>query len=202
MPRQAHHPEPGLTLDDVVPAPDVFERHQRHVAAPPGAVWNALLAVRLEDSPLSRALMGVRTLPDRLTRKARPATVSGRFLEHGPIPVLGMDVERRIVAGGLLQPWKLRGGAPPPHLTADELRAFAEPGWAKCGMDFVLEPDGAGTLLRTETRVRATDPATRRRFGLYWLLIRAGSGLIRRELLRATERAAVSATERAAVRAG
>ncbi len=37
----------------------------------------------------------------------------------------------------------------------------------------------------TETRVMATDARTRLRFAGYWLLIRAGSGLIRRDILRA-----------------
>jgi hypothetical protein len=120
----------------------------------------------------------------------RHATVSGRFLDEGPVPVLGTDPGRSVVAGGLLQPWKLGGGEPPPALDAAGLRAFRAPGWIKCGLDFTLEAHGDGTVLRTETRVEATDPATRRRFALYWLLIRAGSGLIRREMLRTVGRRA------------
>jgi hypothetical protein len=42
----------------------------------------------------------------------------------------------------------------------------------------------------TETRVSATDASTRARSGLYWKLIRVGSGLIRRDLLRAVARRA------------
>ena len=72
----------------------------------------------------------------------------------------------------------------------EQLRAFAEPGWVKVAFDFVLVPDGGGTHLSTETRVAATDARTRRIFGLYWLAIRAGSGLIRRDLLRAVARQA------------
>jgi hypothetical protein len=45
--------------------------------------------------------------------------------------------------------------------------------------------EGNGTLLSTETRVHATDAATRRAFRRYWLLVRAGSGLIRRDILSA-----------------
>jgi hypothetical protein len=110
--------------------------------------------------------------------------ITGRFLEESPVPVL-MSVENRaVVAGGLLQPWKLFGGEAPPKLDASGLRAFTEPGWVKVGMDFVLEPDGAGTRLHTETRVAATDTPTRVLFAGYWLLIRVGSGLIRRDILR------------------
>jgi hypothetical protein len=70
------------------------------------------------------------------------------------------------------------------------MQAFAEPGWVKVGFDLVLEPTGDGTRLTTETRVTATDPRTRARFGRYWLVIRAGSGLIRRDMLRAIARRA------------
>ncbi len=60
----------------------------------------------------------------------------------------------------------------------------------KTAMDFVLQSDGKATLLSTETRVSATDAGTRGRFGLYWLVIRVGSGLIRGDLLRAVARRA------------
>jgi len=56
----------------------------------------------------------------------------------------------------------------------------------KVAFDFRLE----GGELSTETRVAGTDAHARRRFGLYWLAIRPGSGLIRREWLRAIERRA------------
>ncbi|HVE97548.1 MAG TPA: hypothetical protein VNA12_00015 [Mycobacteriales bacterium] len=42
-----------------------------------------------------------------------------------------------------------------------------------------------GSALTTETRVRAIDDRSRRRFRAYWLVIRGPSGLIRREWLRA-----------------
>ena len=119
--------------------------------------------------------------------------VSGRLLEEGPVPVLATDPDRAVVAGGVLQPWKIAGGEDPPALDAAALRAFAEPGWVKTGFDLVIEPDGTGTRLTTETRVFATDPRTRARFGFYWLFIRAGSGLIRRDMLRSVARRAEAA---------
>ena len=47
--------------------------------------------------------------------------------------------------------------------------------------------------MTTETRVTATDARTRARFGLYWLFMRAGSGLIRHDMLRAVARRAEAA---------
>jgi hypothetical protein len=170
-----------VTLGEMVPSPHFRERHERRIAAPPAAVWEAIQQLSLGELRLSRALMRVRSL-------GRQPAFSGRLLEHGPVPVLAAEPERALVAGGVLQPWKLRGGATPPALDAAQLQAFGEPGWVKVAYDFVLVPDAGGTRLSTETRVAATDPRTRAAFGLYWLVIRAGSGLIRRDLLRAVAR--------------
>jgi hypothetical protein len=46
-------------------------------------------------------------------------------------------------------------------------------------MEFRLQAIPVGTLLRTETRILATNPRTRRAFATYWFFIRAGSGAIR-----------------------
>ncbi len=42
-----------------------------------------------------------------------------------------------------------------------------------------------GTRLSCETRIVATDAASRRRFGLYWMAVQPGSSAIRWELLTA-----------------
>ena len=60
-------------------------------------------------------------------------------------------------------------------------------------MEFRLQSTPVGTLLRTETRMLATDPRTRRAFATYWFFIRASSGAIRREVLRIVARRAESA---------
>jgi hypothetical protein len=180
-----------LTLDELLPGPDFRERHSRVIAAPPAAVWAALQELRLGDLALSRALMGVRLLPARLAgRSDKRRMVSGRLLEEGPVPVLASEPGRAVVAAGVMQPWKLAGGEDPPELDTAALQAFTEPGWVKVGFDLVLEPAGGTTRLTTETRVTATDPRTRARFRRYWLVIRAGSGLIRRDILRAIARRA------------
>jgi hypothetical protein len=95
-----------------------------------------------------------------------------------------------VLAGAVIQPWKLTSGYEGPSLDAAGLRAFDEPGWAKTGLDFVLAAQDGGTRLTTETRVTATDARSRALFGLYWGAIRAGSGLIRRDMLRAVARRA------------
>jgi hypothetical protein len=91
--------------------------------------------------------------------------------------------EHAIVVVG--RPWRLRGSMRP---VADFV-AFEEPGWAKVALDMRAE-DG---LLVTETRVRCTDAAARRRFRLYWLVAGLGSRLVRRSWLRAARRRAEAA---------
>jgi hypothetical protein len=64
-------------------------------------------------------------------------------------------------------------------------RAFNQPRAAKAAFNLLLVPlPGDRTQLRTETRVACVDGAARRRFRLYWMLIKPFSGLIRRSLLR------------------
>jgi hypothetical protein len=45
--------EAGLCLDDVVGHPDLSSRHHRHVDAPPGQVWDALLTTSVDSPPPS-----------------------------------------------------------------------------------------------------------------------------------------------------
>ena len=123
------------------------------------------------------------------------ASTFGRstFLDVTPIPVLFSERPGVVISAGLSQAWRLLGGVTPPQLDAAALRAWSQPGWIKVGMEFRLQSIPLGTLLRTETRVLATDPRTRRAFAAYWLFIRAGSGAIRREVLRVVGHRAESA---------
>lgn len=76
------------------------------------------------------------------------------------------------------------------RLTADlfgeEFRDFAQPGYAKIGLNFRY----AHGLLTTETRVWPMGRRARLWFRLYWTIIRPYSGLIRRVWLRAIRRRA------------
>jgi hypothetical protein len=97
--------------------------------------------------------------------------------------------ERAVVLGGVLAPWRLRGG----HVavaSAEEFAGFAAPGWVRVAAVFTVTGDGAGSRVATETRIAATDDAARRRFGRYWRVIGPFSGITRREMLAAIRRRA------------
>ncbi len=94
------------------------------------------------------------------------------------------EAEDELVVVGIGRFWRLDGGLR--RITAGEFPAFDEPGWAKVAFNF----RAAGGELSTETRIRATDPGSRRKFGRYWRLVMPGSALIRRDWLRAARRRA------------
>jgi hypothetical protein len=173
-----------MNLDDVIPNPQYRMCHSRNVAAPPTVVWDELLRVPMSALPLARALEGLRLLPARLAGRNRQPLAGRTFLDVTPIPVLFAERPHVVIAAGLSQAWRLLGGATPPQLEVDALRAWSQPGWIKVAMEFRLESTPSGTLLRTETRMLATDPQTRWAFAAYWFLIRSSSGAIRREVLR------------------
>lgn len=174
-------------LDRLLPTYDFRTRYTRRIAAPTDAVWDALHAVTAAEIPITRLLMGIRT--------AGRSRMSGRLADIVSMPELGRDEGREAVKGQVAKYWRFRA-TPGPEETNDPavFTAFAEPGWAKGAMSFQLTPIEDGTLLAAETRVRVTDPAGRRAFTPYWLLIQAGgAGLIRLELLRAVARRAEAA---------
>jgi hypothetical protein len=72
----------------------------------------------------------------------------------------------------------------------EEFARFAEPGWTKYLTDFHLQPCNGGVQLTTETRGYSTDSRARRRFAVYWALIRPASGLVRRDMLATVRRRA------------
>ena len=90
------------------------------------------------------------------------------------------------MAGTNGQFWALREQA---HMEApldlDAFRRFDRPGWAQGAISLRIEAlEDGSTELSTETRVRCVDDAARRRFALYWSLIKIFSGWLRRDFLR------------------
>ncbi|GGU92637.1 hypothetical protein GCM10010260_29190 [Streptomyces filipinensis] len=170
-------------IDRLLPAYDFRTRYTREIAAAPTTVWAALHSVTHDELPATRLLMSIRHL-------GRTGD-AGPLLQKSPMPLLGQEEPREVVAGKVAKFWYPRPVPGPESSTTPEgFAAFAEPGWGKAVMSFQLSPlpDGR-TLLAAETRLQATDATVRRTLACYWLLIRAGgAGYIRRELLRAISR--------------
>jgi hypothetical protein len=169
-------------LDHVLPHWHHRERHQRRVDAPPERVFAAIRELTLAEMPVGRALTRLRGIRSDANK---PLFEEMRRLGFR---VAAEEPDRELVFAAIGQPWKIRGGRRPPET---DFRTFAEPGYAKMAMNFRL----VGGTLTTETRVQLTDPASRRAFRRYWLVIRPLSGLIRRIWLRGIARRAGSAPE-------
>jgi hypothetical protein len=98
---------------------------------------------------------------------------------------------RELVLGLVGRFWRLDGGIV--RMTAETFGSFDAPGYARAVWNFTVAPAGEGTVqLATETRVRCTDAAARRRFLRYWRLVAPFSGLTRMEMLRVVRRDAES----------
>jgi hypothetical protein len=175
-------------LDDLMPVYRHRERHATEIRATPEAVWSALHTVPGGDLRLTRLLTGIRALPGRLRGRGRGLPADRGFLEAfvaRGFRELRADPPWTLVAGGAGQPWRLRGGEMADVIDAAGFRTFARPGFVLMATSFELEAVGERTRLSTETRVQPTDRAAGRAFRPYWCAIRAGSGLIRRDVLRA-----------------
>jgi hypothetical protein len=184
---------PATLLDRYLPAYDVREQHQTRVRVPPEQAYAAFRALCLDRSLLVRALFGLRTLPARLSgHPAAPLAPAGTPFVDVLLATGWRVLEERpggeLVLGVVTQPWTAAvrfTGLPGP-----EFVAFRRPGFTKIAVNLAVRalPD-LGTVVSTETRVAATDPAARRRFRRYWLLVRPGVRLVRRLMLAELRRA-------------
>ena len=195
-----------MLLDEVLPEYDVRTRHETVVRASAERVYAALWSADLAP-PLVRVLLGARALPGALVASlARPLhtlrrrrsgarrSVTMRDVIARGFTLVAEDPPRELVLGLVGTFWRLRGGVRPAD--AGRFREPPPPGTARAAWSFrVTQRTDGSCLLSTETRVQCADPGSRRRFKLYWMLVRPGSGLIRRLMLRSVRRAAERAED-------
>jgi len=192
-------------LDHYAPRWQFSERHERLIHASPARVMSAVHAVTAGEIRLFRILTWLRHphLPGRMPPNilAAPADTSLIDVALGSgFFLLAEEPEREIVIGSLVVVPDALRRLPREELarqrdafTSEDYRELSSPGYAKASMNFAVTALAGGeTLLTTETRVEATDDATRRRFAAYWRLIYPGSALIRINWLEAIRRRAES----------
>ncbi|HVG09661.1 MAG TPA: hypothetical protein VNM67_18315 [Thermoanaerobaculia bacterium] len=170
------------SLDHHLPAYRHREVHEVTVAAGPKEVMRAIRELKGREVALARPLFALRSLPAWLLRcpvrtshpdqRVVDVILEGGFtlLDEGPL---------EMVVGVIGRFWQLSASTVPLAGPAD-FAAFDRDGYAKGIMNFTVEPLGPGqTRLRTETRVLPLGREAARKFRLYWLFVRPGSGLIR-----------------------
>jgi hypothetical protein len=166
-------------------------RAATNVRASPELALEAVRETTVADVPLTTLLLVLRSLPSFVTGRLGLPVLRRRLFELlvGTPGFLELPVPAGMLAGGYAgRPWRRRseplelGGGP------DEFADFDEPGYAKVTLHFTAAAEGSASRLVTETRIHLTDEAARRAFGRYWLVVRLGSGAIRRDWLRAARR--------------
>ncbi|HMG74852.1 MAG TPA: hypothetical protein VK582_15230 [Pyrinomonadaceae bacterium] len=181
-----------MLIDSFAPNPDAVEMHSVSVTASRDIVYQTLLSASLGGSLIIKALMGVRSLPEivlhprRSWKRGRKITL--QTLMDAGFGLLAEEPGQEIVLGVTGRFWRPTGNLSPFN-RADFDRPVPA-GLARGVWNFSLKEEGPGrTILSTETRVVCGDDASRRKFRIYWLLVRPFSGLIRRVMLRAVKRA-------------
>jgi hypothetical protein len=173
-------------LDEFAPSWQFAERHSIRVAARPERAWAAVREVTADEIAFFRTLTWLRRLGRPGPESILQAPGGQPLLDvatRTSFLLLAEEPPREIVVGTLvLAPPGFRVTGRP---TPDDYRRLEAPGFVKAVMGFRVEPDGAGSVVTTETRVFATDAASRRRFAVYWRIIYPGSASIRRMWLRA-----------------
>ena len=169
-----------MLLDGILPEYQFVSRRQRLVKAPIDRVWTCILTSDFASLPIIRVLVRVRGI-----KVARPEVHSlmKTVHAHGFIE-LAVRQYQEIVIGGIAKPWQAGGGIVP-GLDAESFSEFKAPGTCASLLNLALKPATAETtLVTTETRVQALSDYARRRFRVYWTLVRLPSRAIRSAMLR------------------
>jgi hypothetical protein len=176
-------------LDRWMPDYDVHEVHSTRVRARPLDIHRVLFEVTADEVWLFRALMTVRGLGAGRADGSRPLLETA---QAGGFAVLADEPGLELVLGVMGRFWRLRQRSIQPIHSPADFSSFAEPGFARAAMSFLIEPLDGGRECRvtTETRVIATDTRARRAFRAYWTIVHPGSAFIRRMWLRALKRRA------------
>ena len=181
-------------LDDLIPRYDARSRHAIRIAASPARVYEVARRMDLGSPMVVRILMGIRAAPAWLAARLRGGSASAaeqvtrRRVGAGAFTLLAEAPGEEFVLGIMGRFWSPTGGVV--AASADRFRHPPPLGLAQGIWNFRVIPHESGTELSTETRVRCGDEASRRRFLRYWRVIRFGSGLIRRSMLRRIRAAA------------
>jgi len=179
-------------LDEFMPAYEFNEVHTIQINASPDQVYRAIQSVTAGEITLFKTLTWIR----RFGRRGRESILNPSsdapildVAQRSGFLKLAEEPQNEIVFGtAVVAPANLHLECKP---TPVDFKVVSAPGFALAAMNFVVQENGAKScMVRTETRIHATDDVTRRRFARYWRVIYPGSALIRRMWLLAVKRRA------------
>lgn len=184
--------------DKFLPSYQFSERHSVRVAAPGHAILRAIDNFSGEGDRFISLLIAVREAPARFAGAFGFSTSLKDQSRFGMSSFANLGVsDEQIVYGLIGRFWRPNFGLEK-VTNSDCFLAFEQAGVAKLVMSFCLsvDDDTGQTLLTTETRVFCPDRRSLLLFSVYWWVIRAPSGLIRRRMLAAIKSKAENEMER------
>jgi len=171
---ETHAVQPVLLIDRFLPRYDLAIVHAEVLRAPAEASYRAARSLDLFRAPIIRALLELRTAPQRLTDRlsgrrsgtdptASMPTFRLEDMARPPINwrLLGEQPGVELVLGQIGRPWQPTEMGASPEVAPGEFAGFAEPGFAKIALSLRVQPYGtSSTILTLETRVALTDAAS------------------------------------------
>jgi hypothetical protein len=187
---------PRTRLDEFVPIYQFNEFHSIRIPAPKERVYRAIKSVTADEILFFRTLIWIRRFgsagPESVLNPGKDAPLLD-VATRTTFILLADEPNQEIVVGALVAApagWRPKKTGRP---TPEDFKSLHAPGFALAAMNFHIEQgDSDSCVLTTETRVYATDAATRRRFAAYWRIIYPGSALIRHMWLRAIRKRALA----------
>jgi hypothetical protein len=177
-----------MLLHEIQPEYQFRQVRSIGINASPAGVYRNIWNYPINKSLLFRVLVGLRTLPARITGRGDflpggELTVS-RWLNQTHFVLLAQEENKEIVFGLIGQFWKPLGGKILVIREADKFKEFEEPGYIKTAANFYIEPKDSGARLSLEVRVHATDKTSLRGFRFYLRIIEPFGGCLRTDMLK------------------
>ncbi|MFZ5645177.1 MAG: hypothetical protein ACOY46_16500 [Bacillota bacterium] len=177
-----------MRLDFYLPVYDFSEKHSVTIGSSREDVYNDILELDIKKSKVIGALLRIRGLYSKLAGGGDWGTtgtgLSIRDMIKDSFLILEDVHNSEIVMGFAGRFWMpssdmVKFGSP------DEFIEYKREGTCKGAWNFYIDEKlGGGTVLSTETRVLCLGRGAKTAFGLYWLIIRPFSGLIRIIMLK------------------
>jgi len=169
-----------MLIDEFLPEYDFEETHDIRIGARAPDVYAKLMDVDFSESVIVKWLLRLRGMSSE--------GVTIRNLRKFRFETLGEVANKELLMGLAGRFWTPWGDLQ--MINAENFKAFDKKGYAKAVWNFSLDGSGDETHLKTETRIRCLDAASRKSFGFYWTFIQPFSGLIRMEMLKTIKRKA------------
>lgn len=187
-----------MLIDSFAPSPDATETHRVAIKASRQTVYRTLWTGDLGGSPIIKLLLTFRALPQFVAHPCRAwprkREITLQTLIDSGFGLLAEKPPEEIVLGVTGRFWRPTGNLSP--FNRKDFDKAVPAGLARAVWNFsVSETVNGQTILQTETRIICGDPASRRKFLAYWLLVRPFSGLIRLIMLRRVRNLAEATTD-------